>query len=304
MDVLVVRAGALGDVLLLRRAVAALRRARHRVHLVAPSAPGPVLVGPGPAEVSRFTPLDGPRWAAWLGEGAARSDLAEDLRADAVVALTRSGDLLARLGQLAPRVFQRDPSPPPGSEASRWFAEPVRGLGGEPGADPSVLEFTAPERERARELAQRLPSRFLAVHPGSGSTLKNWPADRFAALVRALAPGRRWLLVSGPADEGSVARLREAPGALVARDLPVRVLGALLAGAAVYIGNDSGVTHLAAAAGAPTLALFGPTDAETWAPVGPVVETLTSPDGTMESLDLARVQEAAARLLSRAEQQE
>jgi ADP-heptose:LPS heptosyltransferase len=56
----------------------------------------------------------------------------------------------------------------------------------------------------------------------------------------------------------------------VLRDLPLPQLAAKLAAAALYIGNDSGVTHLAAAAGAPTIALFGPTDPATWAPIGTV----------------------------------
>ncbi len=62
------------------------------------------------------------------------------------------------------------------------------------------------------------------------------------------------------------------------------------------MGNDSGVTHLAAAAGAPTLALFGPTDPATWAPLGPRVEVARSPDGTMSGLTPALVTSAAKRL--------
>ena len=298
-----VRAGALGDVLLLRRALAALRRAHHRVHLVTPSVPGRVLVGPGLVEASRFTPLDGPRVAAWLGGESAGGGLAEDLRADAAVALTRSPDLLDRLRQLAPRVLQRDPNPPRGIHASSWYAEPARELGADSTPDPPPLAFTADEEEAARRVTRRLPHRFLALHPGSGSVTKNWPAQGFASFARAHAAGRRWLLVSGPADEESVASLSDLPGAVRARGLPLRVLGALLARAGLYVGNDSGVTHLAAAAGAPTLGLFGPTDAKTWGPVGPRVETVSSPDGTMEGLDLASVQEAIERLRSKAAKQ-
>jgi len=298
-DVLVVRAGALGDVLLLRRAVAALRRADHRVHLLAPSAVGRVLVGPGPGEASRLLPLDGPRAAAWLAEEQAGRGLADGLCADAVLALTRSVEIVARLGALAPRVLERDPTPPPGTHASHWLAAPLRRLGVDPTPDPPVLAFTVTERDGARAIAERLPRGFLAVHPGSGSAAKNWPADRFAALVRAHADERPWLLVSGPADEESAAPLVDLPGALPARGLPLRVLGALLAEAGLYVGNDSGVTHLAAAAGAPTLALFGPTDAATWGPVGPHVETVSSPDGTMPGLPLESVPEAVGRLRAR-----
>ena len=297
MDVLVVRSGALGDVLLLRRAVAALRRAGHRAHLLAPAGVGGVLVGPGAEEASRLTALDGAPAAAWLGGAPAGSAFARSLRADAILALTRSVDLRTRLGGLAPRVLERDPSPPPGTDASRWLAAPVSALGADPVPDPPVLAFTAHERDAARAIADRLPRGFLALHPGSGSAAKNWPADGFGALVRSRVAGRRWLLVSGPADEKGTARLADLPGAVLARDLPLRVLGALLGQAGLYVGNDSGVTHLAAAAGAPTLALFGPTAAETWAPVGPLVEVVSSLDGTMESLELERVQEAAARLV-------
>jgi ADP-heptose:LPS heptosyltransferase len=83
---------------------------------------------------------------------------------------------------------------------------------------------------------------------------------------------------------------------MMARDLPVRHLGALLAHAGLCIANDTGVAHLAAAAGVPTLALFGPTDPTTWAPVGPRVETVRSADGTMAGLETGRVDAAVERL--------
>ena len=76
-----VRAGALGDVLLLRRAVATLRAAGHSVHLLAPSAPGVVLVGPGPGEVTRTTALDGAEAAAWLAGEPAGETFADRLGA-------------------------------------------------------------------------------------------------------------------------------------------------------------------------------------------------------------------------------
>jgi ADP-heptose:LPS heptosyltransferase len=102
--------------------------------------------------------------------------------------------------------------------------------------------------------------------------------------------------VIGPADEDAAAPLRGLPGAVPVRGAPIRVLGALLAKAGLYVGNDSGISHLAAAAGAPTLALFGPTDPAAWAPVGPRVQTVRSPNMKMEGLDLATVHDAAARL--------
>jgi ADP-heptose:LPS heptosyltransferase len=79
-----------------------------------------------------------------------------------------------------------------------------------------------------------------------------------------------------------MALLSREPGAVCARDLPPRVLGPLLAQSGSFVGNDSGVTHLAAASGARTLALFGPTDPAQWAPVGPAVKALRAADARMD----------------------
>ncbi|MGH2669848.1 MAG: glycosyltransferase family 9 protein, partial [bacterium] len=82
---------------------------------------------------------------------------------------------------------------------------------------------------------------------------------------------------AGPADAAAAARL-VADGTvaetMIARDLPLRRLAALLEAARVFVGNDSGPSHLAAALGCPTLVLFGPTDPAVWAPVGDRVTTL------------------------------
>ena len=167
----------------------------------------------------------------------------------------------------------------------------------DPAPEPPILTFAKGEHESASSILARLPARFLAVHPGAGSPTKAWPAERFAALVQRHAAGHRWLLVAGPGDVAAAAPLLSLPGAVVARGIPLRSLGALLSQAGVFVGNDSGVGHLAAAAGAPTLALFGPTDPATWSPVGPHVETLSSPDHTMDRLTLPAVSAAVARSL-------
>jgi heptosyltransferase-3 len=222
------------------------------------------------------------------------------LRSDVALALTRSPDLIAALRPHAARVLAHDPAPPPGRSAAEWLAAPVRELGLDVPLALPALAFTPEEHRAARALAAGLPPRFVALHPGSGSPDKTWPAERFGALASRLAEGRTWLLVTGPADTEARAALATAPGAVDVHAAPVRVLGALLARASVFVGNDSGVSHLAAASGAPTLALFGPTDPATWSPLGPAVATLRSPDGTMAGLDLAPVEDAARRLRARA----
>ncbi len=298
MRVLLVRAGALGDLLLLRRAIAALHAAGHEAWLIAPDA-GRVLVGAGPSEVRDLAPWDGPEVAALLGATLPSSTpLGRRLAATgAAIVFSRSADLIDAVRARLPRVLTRDPSPAHG-HVSPWLAEPVRELGADPSPAPPDLVATAEEREHARPWLERLGPGFLALHPGSGSATKNWPADRFLALAKRLVGERPWLLVEGPADSVEAATLRGDPRAVTASGLSVRVLGALLAHAGLYVGNDSGVSHLAAAFGTPTLALFGPTDPAVWAPVGRYVEVARSPDGTMAGLAIEPVISAAGVLIA------
>ena len=103
---------------------------------------------------------------------------------------------------------------------------------------------------------------FAVIHPFSGGRRKNWPLAQFEALAARLerAMPVRWC--RGPEDP---------PLDRAVRIDDLYELGCWLAGARLYIGNDSGITHLAAAVGTPVLALFGPTDPAVWAPRGPNV---------------------------------
>src|SRR6185312_7546559 len=104
--------------------------------------------------------------------------------------------------------------------------------------------------------------RFAVIHPFSGSPRKNWPVENFRQLAAKLERIMPVLWCAGPDDP-------PLEGALCIPDL--YDLACWLARAALYIGNDSGITHLAAAVGTPVLALFGPTDPAVWAPRGPHV---------------------------------
>jgi len=103
---------------------------------------------------------------------------------------------------------------------------------------------------------------FAVIHPFSGSPRKNWPLEKFRALASKLERVMPVRWCAGPEDP-------PLEGAVHIDNL--YALACWLAGARLYIGNDSGVTHLAAAVGTPVLALFGPTEPAVWAPRGPNV---------------------------------
>jgi len=110
----------------------------------------------------------------------------------------------------------------------------------------------------------------LVIAPGSGAREKNWPADFFVAIVEwwREAINGVVVLLTGPVEEerGGIERLRAR--CLVASDLTLSQAAALLARSDVYLGNDSGITHLAAAVRTRTIALFGPSNERQWAPRG------------------------------------
>jgi ADP-heptose:LPS heptosyltransferase len=298
--VLLVRAGALGDLLLLRPTIFALKRAGYDIVLLAPERPAAALLGTGPCEVDQSIAWERPEVASLLAGAVCPPSLREVLLGSArVAAYTRSTDLIHALESAGVPLRTRDPRPTGGWHAADWFADAVRDLAPAPPDPLPSLQPSAAERLEADRFCRPLTPGFLALHPGSGSAAKNWPPERFRALLAQLLPERPFLLIRGPADALACAELEKDPRAVSARELPARVLGAALSRAALFVGNDSGVTHLAAAYGAPTLALFGPSDACTWRPLGGCVVSLSSTDGTMDGLPVETVVAAAQELLRR-----
>ena len=294
MRVLVARAGALGDLVLLGPALWDLREAGSRVELLAPARLAAPLAAGGlvdgvldleSADVAQL--LTGQPPPAWEQRLAA---------CGAAVVLSRSHELAQALTRRVPRVLTRAPQPPEGTHTAEWYRSALAPLG-LPRVEPLPPWPTAPLTPATERLLDRLGGPgFVSAHPGSGSPRKNWAAERFAAVARALCVGRPWLHVRGPAE----ASHRTPDGALPAHDLPLDQLAALLARAGLHLGNDSGVSHLAAAVGAPTVCLFGPTDARCWAPLGPRVRVVLAPQGDLERLGVETVAAAARGLRSEA----
>ncbi len=272
--------------LLLRPALDALRAAGHEALLLAPARTASVLVRGGALDVSGLLDAEAPAWA-FVATGAKAPPAARDRLGDldAAIAFTTRAATARALEEVAPIVVTRAPWPEPGHgpvaaaslEAVARWAPPVA---------PRALRPHAEDVAAVAPLRLRLPERFVAMHPGSGSARKNWP--HFPALAARLAAPA--LVLVGPAEEARGFDPGAWPTSVTfARGLSAGQVGALLADAGLVIANDGGVAHLAAAFGAPVLALYGPTDPEAWAPWGERVTTLRAPGASLPDLAVGDV---------------
>lgn len=266
----------MGDVILTFPAVRALRSRHPAAHLTAVGSPslwemaGDLVDERVSIDAARFSTLyaaePSPELARWL----------EDV--DRVVAWTVRDPSPALEAAGVREIVHRSPYPPPGVHVSDWLVGSV---------DPHPPGPLLPRGERGEQIWGRpLPSppegerpgvrgalTRIFIHPGAGAIWKRWPAERFATLGETLRDrGHDVVLIEGPADRDAVESVQAAASApfAVLSDRSLPQLLEDLGSASLFIGNDSGVTHLAALAGAPTVALFGPTDPAIWAPRGNV----------------------------------
>ncbi len=174
----------------------------------------------------------------------------------------------AAAGRLPIRLLTAVPPPDSREHAADYFRRQV----GAPPANPRI-ECTSD------------PGGFAVIHPFSGSPAKNWPLDRYRALAQTIDARMPLCWSAGPEEILDAAQ----------RFDDLYALACWLHSARFYIGNDSGITHLAAAVGTPTLALFGPTDPAVWAPRGPHVRVLST-CAAGEPIDLIAVAEVESAL--------
>jgi heptosyltransferase-3 len=155
------------------------------------------------------------------------------------------------------------------------------------------LELPMDLRDQGLEwLKQRDLHQAVAIHPGSGSPRKNWPLENFVELARRLSETGKWspFFIMGEADQETAEALAgHAPESCVLAEEDLVDVAAVLAGCDAFIGNDSGITHLAAAVGLTVTALFGPTDPGLWAPRNPGATVLRTPGGNLEDITVDQV---------------
>jgi len=283
MRILVIRPGALGDVLLTLPALEKLQAKFPEAAIEVMGDPTVLRLLLGRSVVSSVSSFDQADLAALFQPAATPGPSLQSYldSFDLIISYATSPEHvfarnLAHVARGTVLSFDARPAPNLHMHMSEYLQQPLRELGVTACAEFPRLILTATDRRDAERWWQEhdLGGQCVAaIHPGSGSATKNWPAARFAAVAQHLwrARGVRILLLSGPADASAVAEVQQAldgQGYILLPDYPLPLLASILAHCQAYLGNDSGVSHLAAAVGTPTVAIFGPTDADVWAPRG------------------------------------
>ncbi|MSO64393.1 MAG: glycosyltransferase family 9 protein [Alphaproteobacteria bacterium] len=314
MKVLFVTANRLGDAVLSTGLLRWLEEHHPGARVTLACGPAAAALFRAVPQVERIITLQKRRWSLhwvtlWLAAAGTMWDLVVDLRASAIAYLlaTRRRSVLRKVDRPEHRL--------------RLLARAMR----LPDVAAPKLWLTADHRAAARDL---LPAGvpLLALGPTANWGGKQWPVENFAELARRLiAPGSplaggRVAVFGAPGERESIAALFAALPAAQVIDLVGRidllVVAAAIERCRLFIGNDSGLMHLAAATGTPTLGLFGPSRETHYAPWGEYCAAVRTPESyeaifhapgydyrsqrsLMTSLTVPTVENAARELLAR-----
>ena len=281
------RTGALGDVILTLPVIHTLRQAFPHVgiHLIG----NPRLLALAQGENFHIHDINRAEWAPLFAPGGVPAASLSALLSGANLLISYLPDPdgvftrnLSRAG--VRRILTHPPRPTNSTHATDHLLQPLRDLGlSTPITCPHIHLTDADRADLPPDLLPTGPA--LLIHPGSGGAPKRWPPDSFSAVANALSDSVRILIASGPDDANLAHRIaNQCPSARPLPHLPLRTLAALMACCTAYLGNDSGPSHLSAAVGLPTVAIFGPTDPRIWAPRGNTVRILQSPNRDIASL--------------------
>ena len=224
-----------------------------------------------------------------------RYDLIVDLRTDGLAWLLRSRRRLTRHGARRPE-----------GHAVERHMEVIRRDVGAAGIPPTRLWLDGREQEFADRTLAGLPGRrWLALGPGARWEPKRWPPGSFRELVQRRREDFDAVVLLGSQADADSCRTLAAGLSLPCLDLAGRTglleAAALLSHMSLFIGNDSGLGHLAAAVGTPTLTLFGPGEPQRYRPWNPRGRWLQSPNRDIRTLPVDAVNNALRQLLREAD---
>jgi heptosyltransferase-3 len=297
---LVIRGGAIGDFILTLPAIKLLREAFPDAHLEILGYKHIIALAEGRFYADAIRSIE---YGPMAGFFVPRSELADDLSEyfagfQQVVSylFDPDGFFEANVRRAGVKNYLRAYAKIDDSEhAARQLARPLQSMALFLEDHGATIYPTAEDRAFAADFLTKARGRLIAIHPGSGSPKKNWPIENWQELgTHLLDNGAELVLIGGEADTNALETLREAwRGRPVhpARDLALPHLAAVLEKCALFVGHDSGISHLAAAVGARCVVLFGATDPAIWAPGNSAVTVIEAPKGNLRKLTVEAVQE-------------
>lgn len=221
-----------------------------------------------------------------------RYDLVIDLRTDGLAYLLRARRRLTK--------WHRGPHGPHAVQDHMSVIHAINPAGTTP---PVTVWTGADEQASAERVLAELPGRrWLALAPGANWAPKTWPAQAFSALVGAVNEHFDALVLLGGPHDRTRCEVIGAEAALpyvdLAGETTLLQAAAVLSRCTVFVGNDSGLGHIAAAAGIPTLTVFGPGRPQRYHPWGPRSSCVISATGAIEDLQAATVAERLRSLIA------
>lgn len=280
--ILILRWGGIGDFLLTLPAISAVRRHLYHAHLAIMGSDDAIELAATREYADEVLPFD---WditsRQHKAKEAARQRLMQKMREfDFIINYHSFGpidELLDDCGvnyaSFDEQVFFRERK-----HASEHFSDFVRSIGASSIFSRPKVYLSADEEQFSRNFltdhgVDLRKDCIVAVHVGSGDPRKRWFPDRYQQVIhRLVGSGAKVLLLLGPHDDDIVRLVYEGgewDNVIIVHDIPIRSVAAILKRATLFLGNDSGLMHLAAAVGIPIVSLFGPSDPVTWGPLGP-----------------------------------
>jgi len=302
--ILVIRTGGVGDFILSLPVIDALADAWPAAEIEILGRPA--IAALAQSKVTRIVSIDDRRFARLFTEAPleATDAAAAYLSAfDTVVSFlgTPESEFGRKLRSLVPRTLFIPPPAPGAKHAVVHFLDCLEQAGIQASKCVSPrIDLDPKDREGGARLLERLlgpddTKQPIILHPGSGGRQKNWVPASFARTVQLFRRlGWSAILLEGEADEAAVRAVSDhlqPDEPRVLKDASLLQVAGAIACSRLIVGNDSGISHLAAALGTPLVCLFGPTDPVVWRPLGTSVRVLSFTDATPE-----RVYEEGVRL--------
>lgn len=295
--ILIVRGGAIGDFILTLPVFAALRQRFPHVHLETLAYPHIAQLALAGGLVDKIQPIEAQALAGFFARNGTLDPTLSDYFSsfDLILSFLYDPDFIfqTNVARSSGAQFIAGPHRPNESEefhAAEVFLKPLERLAI---FDADPLPRLQIESDNGFSLA---PGKWIALHPGSGSELKNWPEENWEQLVTRLVESTDYffLLVGGEAESHRLNRLSArvpSERLKVAMHLPLVDLAKSLKHCVAFIGHDSGISHLASAMGLQGLVLWGPTQPRIWRPLHERMTILREEAG-LEALRVDQVWDA------------